>query len=57
MRDKHEGLDEDAQVADDLALFQGPPPAPGEPGYLTPQQMAEDWRALQRRISDWCTPQ
>ena len=41
---------ETAELAYDLALFHGPPPAPGEPGYLTPQQMADDWVALRARV-------
>jgi hypothetical protein len=38
-----------AELARDLALFR-PAQSPDEPGFLTPQQLADDWQALRRRI-------
>ena len=37
-------------VVSDLELFRSPAPKPGEPGYLTPDEMDEDWQRLQERI-------
>lgn len=34
----------------DLDLFNAPNPAPGEPGYLTEEELAREWAILGERL-------